>query len=275
MGGHASSDPRPSKWAGIAGKTVIITGGSGGIGAACARTLAGEGAHVVIADLDEAAGGTIADEICGSFQPLDVTDRDQWQDVVGQVLDARGSIDALIQCAGIEGDRSCGALEMPPELWRQVIDVNLTGTFFGCQAVMPAMLENGQGSIILLSSVVSYMATHTGMPYGASKAAVQHLAKSFAVLGAKDGKGVRVNSVHPGSIKTRMTDDIIADIARARSIPEAEAEAMIVGAIPFGRRGEPADIANIVLYLVSDDAGYVTGSEFKIDGGWLLKDPAA
>ncbi len=253
-------------------KIAIVTGGCGGIGAQSARVLAGEGADVILADLDEKKGQQIAQEIGGRFHALDVTDRSAWQALAERVFDDRGRIDILVQCAGIEGDNSRNAFETPPEVWNQVIAVNMTGTFFGCQAVMPFMLQQGAGSVVLLSSIVSFMSTATSIPYGASKAGVQHLAQSFAYLGSRDGKKVRVNSVHPGSIKTRMTDDIIADLAKAAGCTKEEAEAKLLSSIPFGRRGAPQDVAQMILYLVSDEAAYVTGGEFKIDGGWLVRD---
>lgn len=183
-----------------------------------------------------------------------------------------GGIDILVQCAGIEGSLKTDVLDVSPELWKQVIDVNLNGTFYGCQTVMPGMLERGSGSMILISSIVSFMAAMAAAPYGASKAAVQHIAKTFALVGARNGAKVRVNSIHPGVIKTRMTDNIIKEVAEASAISEAEAEALMAAAVPFGERGHPDDIAHLILYLASDESRYMTGSELKIDGGWLIKD---
>lgn len=256
----------------LKGKIALITGGAGGIGAAASRRLAGEGATVVITDMNDQAGTDLASTIGGAYHRLDVTDPQAWKAVVGAVIGRFGGIDILVQCAGIEGSLKTDVLEVSPELWKQVIDVNLNGTFYGCQTVMPTMLERGAGSMILISSIVSFMAAMAAAPYGASKAGVQHIAKTFALVGARNGAKVRVNSVHPGVIKTRMTDNIIKELSQANAISESDAEALMAAAVPFGERGDPDDIAHLILYLASDESRYMTGSELKIDGGWLIKD---
>lgn len=253
-------------------KVALVTGGTGGIGGAASRRLAGEGAKVVITDMNDQAGNDLASAIGGVYHRLDVTDPQAWKAVVAAVIDQFGHIDVLVQCAGIEGSLKTDVLDVTPELWKRVIDVNLNGTFYGCQAVMPAMLQRGTGSMVLISSIVSFMAAMAAAPYGVSKAGVQHLAKTFALVGARDGAKVRVNSIHPGVIKTRMTDNIIKELAQASAIGEADAEALMAAAVPFGERGDPDDIAHLILYLASDQSRYMTGSELKIDGGWLIKD---
>ncbi|MFM0046019.1 SDR family NAD(P)-dependent oxidoreductase [Paraburkholderia sediminicola] len=253
-------------------KVAIITGGTGGIGSETARLLAREGATVVITDLDEVGGKTLADEVGGAFYRLNVTDHAAWETLVDDVVKRYGGIDILVQCAGIEGDLKVDVLDTSPDLWERVIAINLTGTFYGCKAVMPAMLAKKSGSIILLSSIVSYMAAMSAAPYGVSKAGVQHLAKTMALVGARNGAKVRVNSIHPGLIKTRMTDNIIKELADVGEISEEQVEASMVGEVPFGERGTPSDIASLILYLASDESRYMTGSDVKIDGGWLIKD---
>ncbi|PLP59104.1 hypothetical protein CYK37_11475 [Mesorhizobium loti] len=256
----------------VADKIAIVTGGASGIGAQCARTLIREGASVVIADISDEAGAALAREIGAAYARLDVTSLVSWRDMVAAVLQQHGRIDILVHCAGIVGNVKRSCLDTTPEEWNRVIEVNLTGTFWGCKAVVPEMLKQGTGSVVLLSSIVSYMATSVATPYGVSKAGVQQLTRSVAVVGAKDGNRVRCNSVHPGSIRSPMTDGIIADLAQAQGLSLADAEHMLMSGVLFGMRGEPSDVANLVLYLASDEARYVTGSDFKVDGGWHIVD---
>lgn len=253
-------------------KVAIITGGAGGLGAECARVLAREGARIIITDLAIEAGQAVAAEVDGTFHQHDVSKLDEWKSIVDSVMASHGSIDVLVHCAGIEGSLKEGGLDTSEEVWNRVLAVNLSGTFWGCKAVVPAMAKKGAGSIILLSSITSFMATSSATPYGVSKAGVQQLARTVAMIGAKDGKRIRCNSVHPGVIKSRMTDNIISELAQAHGIDEAAAEVALMAATPFAERGAPSDVANMVLFLASEESRYVTGSEFKVDGGWLVVD---
>lgn len=255
----------------LAEKVVIITGGAGGIGAETARVMVREGANVVVTDIAEQAGNDLAAEVGGSFYRHDVSDEVQWQVIIDKVMGDHGRIDVLVNAAGIEGNLAqAGGLATTLEEWRRVMSINLDGTFLGCRTVMPEMLERGSGSIVNLSSIVSFMATPTAMAYGASKAGVQQLTRSLAWIGAKDGKRVRCNSVHPGIIKTRMTDEIIAAMGKLTNVSSADSEKMLVSGVPFGARGKPIDVANLLLFLASDESTYVTGSEFQADGGWHM-----
>lgn len=250
----------------VVGKVALVTGGIGGIGAACAALLAQEGATVYVSDIS-AQETTNSDVIT---VPHDVTKAADWDRIVSRIVTDRGHLDVLVNCAGIEGSHQRG-LATTEEDWNRVLAVNLTGTFLACKAVFPQMLEQGQGSVILTSSVVSGMATAGALAYGASKAGVAHLAKSFATIGAQSGARVRCNSVHPGSIVSRMSDSMFTAIAATNQVSFEEIEDRVKAAIPFGARGVPQDIANLVLYLASDESSYATGSEFKVDGGWSLK----
>ncbi len=256
----------------VKGKIALVTGGAGGIGAECCRVLAREGATVVVADLVEDAGKAVAAETNGEFRRLDVSSLSSWQELVNDIVAKHGSIDVMVHCAGIEGSLEEGGLETSEAIWNKVISVNLTGTFWGCKTVVPEMVKKGVGSIILLSSITSFMATSSATPYGVSKAGVHQLAKTVAMIGAKDGAKVRCNSVHPGVIKSRMTDNIIAELARAQEITEEESELALLADTPLGTRGKPEDVANMVLFLASEESAYVTGSDFKVDGGWLVVD---
>lgn len=253
----------------LTGKVAIVTGAAGGIGGATARHLAGRGAIVVLTDLAPAAGIALAEEIGGHFVRHDVSDQEQWDDVLS-VAGRLGTVAILVNAAGIEGDLAKGGLETDLAEWRRVMAVNLDGTFLGCRAVMPQMLEVGSGAIVNIASIVTFMGTPSGLAYGASKAAVEQLTRSMAILGSRDGKRVRCNSVHPGVIRSRMTDSIITTFAAMQGIDEAAAEAAVCAAVPFGARGEPEDVASLIGYLTSDDAAYVTGAAFRVDGGWSV-----
>ncbi|MGO4452401.1 SDR family NAD(P)-dependent oxidoreductase [Phyllobacterium sp. TAF24] len=253
-------------------KVAIVTGGSGGIGAECARTLAREGATLIITDVADAAGEVLAKETGGVYRHHDITSLEAWQELADAVLAKYGRIDILVHCAGVIGNVKEACLDTSVEEWNRVIAINLTGTCWGCKAIVPKMLKQGTGSVVLLSSIVSFMATSVATPYGVSKAGVEQLTRSVAMAGAKDGNHVRCNSVHPGSIRSPMTDRIIADLAQAHNLPLDDAERGLMSDVPFGMRGEPSDVANLALYLASDEAKYVTGSAFVVDGGWHVVD---
>lgn len=255
----------------VADKIAIVTGGAGGIGAECARTLAREGAKVIITDVSDDPGRAVAEEIGGEYFHHDVSSLEAWDEVVESVTEEHGCIDILVHCAGIEGNVKKGGLETTLEDWNKVINVNLTGSFLACKAVVPAMKKKGTGSIILLSSSAAFLGTPSALAYGVSKGGVMQLSHTIAMIGAQDGHSVRCNSLHPGVIKGRMTDNIILEVAQAENTTEEEIEKILVDSIPLGKRGQFVDVANIVLFLASDEASYVTGSEFKVDGGWVVK----
>jgi len=255
----------------VTDKVALITGGAGGLGSATARRLAGEGAMVVLADLADDAGTAIAKEIDGDYVRLDVTSEDQWRAAAEKVTSKYGRIDVLVNAAGIEGDVINGSVETTTlDEWHKVLGINLDGTFLGCKHVLPVMKRARQGSIVNISSIVSYMSTPSTLAYGASKAGVQQLTKSVAITGCRDGMKIRCNSVHPGVMQTRMIDSIMTQIGQALNISREQAEEGALSQVPFGHVGEPDDVAYLILYLASDESKYVTGSEFMVDGGWHL-----
>jgi 3(or 17)beta-hydroxysteroid dehydrogenase len=250
-------------------KVVAISGGAGGIGAAIARLISSEGGKVAILDL--ADGRDLAREIGGDFYALDVTSEAGWTDTIGAIDRKHGRIDVLVNAAGIEGDLQAGNPETTSLAeWRRVHSINLDGTFLGCRAVLPIMKRRKAGSIVNISSIVSYFGSPNAVAYSTSKGGVQTFTKSVARYGARDGNRIRCNSVHPGVIRTRMIKNIWAETARLTNRTVEEAERLSLRMVPFGTLGEPEDVAFLILYLASDESRYVTGSEFQVDGGWHL-----
>ena len=243
------------------GKVALISGGARGQGAAEAILFAREGAKVIIGDiLDEEGRQTEAQiaELGGdaSYVHLDVTSADDWDNAVQTAIDRYGRLNILVNNAGIGG--SGGGVEgETSENWDTTLDINAKGVFLGTKAAIPAMREAGGGSIVNISSIAGIIGLGSGNPaYAASKGAVRLLTKSTAIQHASDN--IRCNSVHPGLIVTAMTEGILADPERRRDWDEN---------IPLGKYGTVDDIANGVLFLASDDASFVTGSELVIDGG--------
>jgi 3(or 17)beta-hydroxysteroid dehydrogenase len=246
----------------VDGKVAIVTGAASGIGRACARRLAEEGARVVAADRDE-AGGTQTAMLLGPphmFVALDVTDEAAWPRIVDDVVRTFGRLDILVNAAGIVvvADIEHTTLEQ----WRAVNAVNGDGVFLGCREAFRAMRAAGGGSIINVSSVAGLVGRGELAAYCASKGAVRLLTKSVALHGARNGANIRCNSVHPGVIDTPMFDALAA----AAPDPVA-ARKRFAGWNPQGRVGEVDDVAHLVVYLASDESKFVTGAELVVDGG--------
>ena len=247
------------------GKVALISGGARGMGAAEARLFAGEGAAVVIGDILDTEGEAVAGMIRGdggqcAYCHLDVTLESDWRAAVSQAVSRFGKLDVVVNNAGI-GSSPFQIHEEPVDLWERTIDVNLKGVFLGTRTAIPAMQAAGGGSIINISSQLGIVATpYNGAAYQTAKGGVRIFTKAAALQYASDG--IRVNSVHPGPITTDMT-------RAGRSDPERLA--MMLSRIPMGRYGEPEEVANAVLYLASDEASFVTGSEVVVDGGWTAQ----
>ena len=245
----------------LEGKVALISGGARGMGAEEALLFAREGAKVVIADvLDE--GRDIAAQIGGGqaiFARLDVTNEGDWQRAVSLAEEVYKRLDILVNNAGVS---AVGGIEdTTEEEWDRVMSVNAKGVFLGTKYAIPAMQRAGGGSIINISSQLGIVAMSESSPqYIASKGAVRLLTKSTAIQYAADG--IRCNSVHPGPIVTPMTEGRRSDPA---------VRELMTSRIPLGRYGEAIDVAYGVLYLASDEASFVTGSELVIDGGWVAQ----
>jgi NAD(P)-dependent dehydrogenase (short-subunit alcohol dehydrogenase family) len=234
----------------VSGKVAIITGGARGIGRAAVELFVAEGATVYAIDLSleepfEAPGAF--------FVPMDVTSLDQWNELVAQVLAEQGAIDILFNNAGAVGSYE-GVGEIELDDWHRIIDLNLNGVFYGTRAVLPAMKAAGGGSMVHTSSMWGYVGASGVAAYTASKAAVRSLSKNVALTYAD--YNIRSNSIHPGIIETPMV------MAQDSSLT-----ADLVQKTPLGRLGTPLEVAHGALFLASDDASYITGTELIIDGG--------
>jgi len=248
----------------LAGKVALISGGARGMGAAEARLFAREGAQVVIGDVLEAEGREVEADIKAKggeavSTRLDVTSEPDWQKAVGLAQSRFGKLNVLINNAGIGGGSRIE--DTTVEDWDRMMAINAKGVFLGTKSVIAAMRRAGGGSIINISSQLGLVGTDNSSPqYQASKGAVRTLTKLTAVQYARDR--IRCNSVHPGPVVTPMTE--------ARRGDPGHYEYM-VSRIPLGRYGEPDEVAYGVLYLASDEASFVTGSELVIDGGWTAQ----
>jgi 3alpha(or 20beta)-hydroxysteroid dehydrogenase len=236
-------------------KVAIITGGAQGMGAADARMLVAEGAKVVIADILDEPGQALADELgdAARYVHLDVSDEGQWQAAVDTALEAFGKVNVLVNNAGIVQVAPLKSLDV--EKWNRVLAVNLTGAMLGIKAVLDPMKDAGGGSIINVSSIEGMRGASWVHSYVASKWGLRGLTKSAALELASDN--IRVNSLHPGFIRTPMTKHFPDDM---------------VGT-PLGRPGKPEEVATFVVFLASDESSFSTGSEYVVDGGLITDVP--
>ncbi len=244
------------------GKIALVTGGASGIGRGTAKRLAAEGAVVAIADRDEVGGASIVAELGGrhEFFALDVTDEQGWQRVVAEVITRFGRLDVLVNAAGIAVFDDIERTSLAD--YRRVNAVNSEGTFLGCRAAILAMKSTGGGSIINLSSVAGLIGVSDAPAYCASKGAVRLLTKSVALHAARKGYNIRCNSIHPSFIDTPMCDDVIT-----KSPDPEKTRKAFERAAPLGRMGQVEDVAQLVVYLASDESRFVTGAEIAVDGG--------
>ena len=249
----------------VENKVVIVTGGALGIGKESCILLAKEGAKVAITDVHDEEGEKLAKEINQSggtakFWHLDVTNEKEVEKVYADVVKEFGKLDASVNNAGISGaDKPTH--ELTEQEWDALMNVNVKGVFFCTKYAVQQMLKNGSGSIINLSSIYGLIGAGDAPPYHASKGAVRLMAKNDAVTYAKNK--IRVNSVHPGFILTPMVENFVKDKPGVLEY--------LATLHPLGHLGEPLDIAYGILYLVSDESKFVTGSELVIDGGYTAR----
>jgi NAD(P)-dependent dehydrogenase (short-subunit alcohol dehydrogenase family) len=253
----------------VEGKIALVTGGATGLGKASALMLADEGAKVVVTDIDEDGGRATAEEIQGAggeaiFVAQDTAKEDDWTAAIERTLDAFGRLDILLNNAGV--GIPANIEETSLEDWRWVMSVNLDGVFLGTKHAIEAMKRSGGGSIINMSSIEGLVGDRRLAAYDASKGGVISLTKSAALHCAKSGLNIRVNTVHPGFIETRM----VAGFVKSQDDPE-ETRRRLERAHPVGHLGEPDDVAYGVVYLASDESKFVTGSALVIDGGYTAQ----
>lgn len=235
----------------LAGKVCLITGGARGQGAAEAELFAAEGATVWLTDVQDTHGEALAARIGGTYRHLDVVDEAGWDALVDAIVARDGRIDVLINNAGIF--RSNRLIDTSLDEFERVMAVNCRGVFLGMRAVARIMREAGKGSIVNISSLAGMKGAAGAFAYGTSKWAVRGMTKSAAVeLGRR---GIRVNSIHPGVIDTDM----------AAQLPGGTDQ--MARGVPLGRIADAREVANLALYLASDESSYSTGAEFVVDGG--------
>ena len=249
----------------LAGRVALVSGAAKGIGKACARALAAEGAAVALGDIDREGGEALAAALAEGgaetvFVALDVTQEADWEAAIPAIVARFGGLDVLVNNAGV------GIVEPLPDVtlesWRKSMAVNADGVFLGTKHAMAAMRAGG--SIINISSILGITSIAGASAYSATKGAVRLFSKGAALDGAKDERRIRVNSIHPGYIHTEMTE---ATCYRDHGSLEAGLEAL-ARQHPIGRVGQPEDIANGVVFLASDDSSFITGTELVIDGGY-------
>lgn len=236
------------------GKVALVTGAAQGIGEATARTFAAEGARVACADVNEQGVASLASSINGLALSGSVADPDVAQGWIERITEQWGGIDVLINNAGITRDAMSHKMTM--DQWDAVLGVNLKGSFVCAQAAMMFMRDHGGGAIVNTASIAAF--GNIGQAnYSASKAGVVGLTRTLAMEGARSG--IRVNAVAPGFVETPMTSTIPGDIKE-----------QMIARIPLGRTAKPEEVARVHLFLVSEDAAYITGQLIVIDGGFTL-----
>lgn len=242
----------------LRGRVATITGGGSGIGKATAIRFAQEGAKVVIADLDEVNGRKVADEVGGHFIKCNVTDKQSVDAMFKEVYDKFGSIDIAFNNAGISPPEDDSILITELDAWEKVQLVNLTSVYLCCKAVIPYMQKQGKGSIINTASFVATLAAATSqISYTASKGGVLAMTRELGVQFAREG--IRVNALSPGPVNTPLLQELFA------KDPERAQRRLVH--IPMGRFGEAEELAAAVAFLASDDASFITASNFLVDGG--------
>ena len=247
----------------VDGKVAVVTGAASGIGAATARVLAREGARVVITDLDDTAGQAIASEIGGHYIHHDVTDEEGWKAVIADTGQRFGRLDIVVANAGI--GIMGPAVDMSLTDWRRQMAVNVDGVFLGVKTALPLMRKGKAGSIVNISSIAGLRGAANLSAYCTSKGAVRLFTKSVAIECAAMQDGIRCNSVHPGLIETPIWRQVVPGSNEPMDLDAAAALR-----VPMRRKGWPEDIAKVVLFLASEDSGYMTGEEVVVDGGMTV-----
>jgi 3(or 17)beta-hydroxysteroid dehydrogenase len=241
----------------VAGKVALVTGGAMGLGKADCERLAEEGAKVVLTDIDLAKAEAVANAVGGHAFQHDVRDEQRWIEIIAEVERLHGRLDILVNNAGnviFESIEDCST-----EHFRLHMAIHVEGTFFGCKHALPLMIKSGGGSIINMASTASLMGYGNIVAYTAAKGAVRSMTKSIAMHCQDKGYGIRCNALMPGGIETPMVQAVSGRAGQELPVPE--------GALPADALGAPRDVANMVLYLASDESRFLTGNEIPIDNG--------
>jgi NAD(P)-dependent dehydrogenase (short-subunit alcohol dehydrogenase family) len=257
----------------LEGRTAVITGAARGIGLTVAQRYAGEGASVVLADVDEAGAVAAAQDVAGAFggvaqgYAVDVTDPDSLSRLRQQVVTALGRVDVVVANAGIL--LQAPAVETDVDAWRRMLDVNLTGAFLTCREFGGLMIDQAAGGrVILSSSLFGLRGGRDNAAYSATKFGMIGLAQCLAAEWAPHG--ITVNSVCPGQVDTEMMRQLFAARAELRGSSAAEMEAEMTAKIPLGRLADPREIADLYVFLASDLSRYMTAQALVADGGWQV-----
>jgi len=249
----------------VTGKKCFVTGGAQGLGEASGMMLAKEGALVTLADINAKGAKAVADKINAKYPgsafsvELDVTSEEQWKDALADADKRMGGINVLFNNAGIGGGTTVEDTDF--DTYKRVMAVDVDSVFLGCKYAIPYMVPHAPGSIINTSSIAGLIAGHNMAAYNAAKAAVWLLSKSVALHCAKRGYKIRSNTIHPTFIDTPILDGM------KRGMEKEELIRKLSKQIPIGYIGEPDDVAYAVVYLASDESKFITGAEFKLDGG--------
>lgn len=235
------------------GKVAFVSGGARGIGRETAELFAREGASVYVGDVNRPDSAYEQDV---KFLELDVADESKWESVIDSVVGDAGRLDVLVNNAGVI--RYEPILETSLRTWNEMLAVDLTGVFLGMRAALPHLIKSGRSAIVNFSSISGTATVEGAHAYHTAKGAIANMTRNVAVQHALDG--VRANSVHPGYIRTPMT-----------AVQSEEVSRSYAEATPMKRPGEAIEVAYVVLFLASDEASYVTGSEYNVDGGYLAR----
>ena len=247
----------------VSNKVIIITGAASGLGKADAIRLSDEGAKLVLTDINVQEGEQVVKECKNEalFFEQDVSQENSWSDLIKTTISEFGKLDVLVNNAGIA---QIGNIESTTtDQWRDILRVNLDSVFFGCRAAIPEMSKSGGGSIINMSSTTALIGLSPYLAYSAAKGGIRSMTKSIAIHCQEQKNNIRCNSIHPGSIFTPMVDDALKNLVGIKLMdqedPEATRKAMGIG--------EPLDVANLVLFLASEESKHINGAELVIDNG--------
>jgi NAD(P)-dependent dehydrogenase (short-subunit alcohol dehydrogenase family) len=249
----------------LTGQVAIVTGAASGLGRAISEAFVAEGAVVAVTDISDGEGMAVAKSLGAKaiFIHHDVTSESDWKHAIARTVEHFGKLDTLVNNAGITLLGSIESLSL--EDWNKTLAVDLTGVFLGCKLALPAMKLAGGGAIINISSMLGLKAEDDCVAYNAAKSGVTLMTKSIALHCARQRHNIRCNSIHPGVIRTPILEKVLAQVRD----PEALMK-QYVAKHPIGRLGEPADVANLAIYLASSESSFVTGSSCVVDGGATL-----